>query len=100
MVVKGVYRSLTIKISLMKTLTGFFVRTKILKKRKQRRRKRMAKNITEIRKEGWNPMESEQGFAWFGGKSHQQLAEWLPEKALEDENFEDIDFLVVGWRKV
>jgi len=45
-------------------------------------------------------MESEQGFAWFGGKSHQQLAEWLPEKALEDEEFEDIDFLVVGWRKV
>ena len=61
--------------------------------------KQMAKNITEIRKEGWKPMESEQGFAWFGGKSHQQLAEWLPEKALEDEDFEDIDFLVVGWRK-
>jgi len=100
MVEKAVYKSLMIKISLMRTLTEFFVRTKILKKRKQRRRKRNEIFFNYIRKEGWNPMESEQGFAWFGGKSHQQLAEWLPEKALEDEDFEDIDFLVVGWRKL
>ncbi len=60
---------------------------------------RKARTISDIRKEGWIPMQSEQGFAWFGGKSHQQLSEWLPDEALEDENFEDIDFLVVGWRK-
>ena len=59
----------------------------------------MAKSITEIRKKGWKPMESEEGLAWFGGKSHQSLAEWLPEKVLKNKNFEDIDFLVVGWRK-
>ena len=59
----------------------------------------MSANIKDIRKEGWKPMQSEQGIAWFGGTSHEQLSQWLPDEALEDENFEDIDFLVVGWRK-
>ena len=58
----------------------------------------MSTDIKKIRKEGWKPMQSEQGFAWFGGKSHEQLSQWLTSEALEDENFEDIDFLVVGWR--
>ncbi len=59
----------------------------------------MSLDIKDIRKEGWKPLQSEQGLAWFGGKSHQQLSEWLPDEVLEDEDFEDIDFLVVGWRK-
>ena len=57
------------------------------------------KTISDIRKEGWSPMQSEQGFAWFGGKSHVQLSEFLPDNILEDTNIEDIDFLVIGWRK-
>ena len=43
-------------------------------------------------------MDSKDGVAWFGGKSHYQLADYLPEKALEH-NHEDLDFLVIGWRK-
>ena len=48
-----------------------------------------------IKKHGWKPMESKDGGAWFGGKSHNMLANYIPQK--EVEHFEDIDFLVVGW---
>lgn len=59
-------------------------------------------NITldKMRSEGdWEPMLTRNGVAWFGGKGHQQLSRWLPDEALEETDFEDIDFLVVGWRK-
>ena len=58
-------------------------------------------SLSKMRKQGeWEPMDSEFGVAWFGGKGHQQLSEWLPDEVLEDTDFEDIDFLVFGWRKV
>lgn len=44
-------------------------------------------------------MDTKDGHAWFGGKSHYSLAESLPKEATENCEFEDIDFLVVGWRK-
>ena len=47
---------------------------------------------------GWKPMEATDGCAWFGGKSHSTLADYLPEEALEH-NHEDLDFLVTAWRK-
>lgn len=50
-----------------------------------------------IKRCGWKPMESPDGCAWFGGKSHYMLADYLPEKALKH-NHENIDFLVIGWR--
>ncbi len=49
-----------------------------------------------IQKKGWKPMQAKDGFAWFGGKSHNVLADYLPEEALKH-NHEDLDFLVIGW---
>ena len=58
---------------------------------------RTTDKFQDIRK-SWQPMDSKNGVAWFGGKSHYQLADYLPEEALEH-NHEDLDFLVIGWRK-
>ena len=58
------------------------------------------KSLDKVRREGdWQPMDNYSTVAWFGGKSHTQLSTWLPDGALEESNFEDIDFLVIGWRK-
>tara|TARA_R100001509_G_C4674947_1_gene151480 strand:- start:110 stop:313 length:204 start_codon:yes stop_codon:yes gene_type:complete len=54
--------------------------------------------IAMIKRNGWKPMKSEDGLAWFGGKTHYQLLDYLPKKAIDSHNHEDIDFLVVGWR--
>tara|TARA_R100000742_G_C4188978_1_gene21675 strand:+ start:62 stop:295 length:234 start_codon:yes stop_codon:yes gene_type:complete len=44
---------------------------------------------------GWKPLEAKDGCAWFGGKTHSFLADYVdPDDA---ENFEDLDFLVVGY---
>ena len=51
-----------------------------------------------IKRKGWEPMKAEDSMAWFGGKTHYQLADYLPKKAMDNCNHEDIDFLVVGWR--
>ena len=48
---------------------------------------------------GWQEMDNKSSVAWFGGKSHVQLSGWLPEGTVGETNFEDIDFLVIGWRK-
>jgi len=48
-----------------------------------------------IIKKGWTPLSSKDGSAWFGGKTHSTLAEYLPEE-FADTDFQDIDFLVVG----
>ncbi|HAI42608.1 MAG TPA: hypothetical protein DCM40_33130, partial [Maribacter sp.] len=49
--------------------------------------------IEMIKRKGWKPMEAKDGLAWFGGKTHHQLADHLPKEALEH-NHEDLDFLV------
>jgi hypothetical protein len=54
--------------------------------------------IDMIKRKGWEPMEAEDSMAWFGGKTHYQLSDYLPEEAIDKHNHEDIDFLVVGWR--
>ena len=47
-----------------------------------------------IAKHGWKPMKTNNvGGAWFGGRSHSALADYIP----KDKNLEDIDFLVMGW---
>lgn len=51
-----------------------------------------------IKTNGWEPMESPDGCAWFGGKSHHTLADHLPKSVTNLYNHEDIDFLVIGWR--
>ena len=52
-----------------------------------------------IKKKGWQPMETKGvGGAWVGGKSHYKLADYVPSKVLDQVLFEDIDFLVLGWR--
>jgi hypothetical protein len=43
-------------------------------------------------------MDTEDGCAWFGGKGHHILSEYLPDDALEH-NHEDLDFLVVGYKE-
>ena len=55
--------------------------------------------IAMIKRNGWNPMKAKDGLAWFGGKTHNQLADYLPKKVINSYSHEDVDFLVVGWRK-
>ena len=31
-----------------------------------------------LKKEGWQPMTTKDGTAWFGGKSHKELAKYVP----------------------
>ena len=54
--------------------------------------------IDLIKRKGWEPMEAKDCMCWFGGKTHYRLADYLPEEAIESGGFEDVDFLVVGWR--
>ena len=39
-------------------------------------------------------MTTKDGTAWFGGKSHKELAKYVPNK--EAENLQDMDFLVIA----
>tara|TARA_Y100001973_G_C5010200_1_gene237981 strand:+ start:252 stop:617 length:366 start_codon:yes stop_codon:yes gene_type:complete len=56
------------------------------------------KDINKIvEKHGWKPMDTKDGLAWFGGKSHSCLGDHIAEDLIED--FENIDFLVAGWRR-
>lgn len=50
-----------------------------------------------LKKEGWQPMTTKDGTAWFGGKSHKELAKYISSNDID--NFEDIDFLVIGYAK-
>ena len=50
-----------------------------------------------LKKHNWHSLETKDGFAWFGGKSHYILAIWIDLK--EDESLEDIEFLVCGFRR-
>lgn len=52
-----------------------------------------------VRRMGWNIFDSQEGVAYFGGKTHRALADYLPEGVLEETDFEDLDFLVIGWQK-
>ena len=58
----------------------------------------MSKTIEQLRKEGgFKPLANKNGYAYFGGKTHSVLAEHVdPDDA---ENFEDLDFLVIGYAK-
>ena len=58
----------------------------------------IAKNYREyLSRYGWKEMSTSNGNAWFGGKPHTTLADYLPEEALKY-NLEDIDFVVCGWQ--
>ena len=61
--------------------------------------RKLVEDFTKLmkRRGGWKPMDTKDGCAWFGGKSHHTLSEYLTDDALKH-NHEDIDFLVVGWR--
>ena len=50
-----------------------------------------------LKRSGWKLMDTKDGCAWFGGKTHYTLIDYLPSDGLE-QNYEDLDFLVVGWR--
>ncbi len=54
--------------------------------------------LDELRKKGgFKPMHNEGGYAWFGGKTHFALADHVSPGDVED--FEDLDFLVIGYAK-
>ena len=58
----------------------------------------LTKNQLELlKKEGWQPMTTKDGTAWFGGKSHKELAKYVPSN--EAENLQDMDFLVIAYAK-
>ena len=42
--------------------------------------------IDMIKRKGWKPMKAEDSMAWFGGKTHYQLADYLPKKAMDNCN--------------
>ena len=52
----------------------------------------------ELEKHGWKSFDTPDGLVWFGGKSHNELINHIPEDEIEDVNLEDIDFLVIGWQ--
>ena len=52
-----------------------------------------------LKRKKWKSFDCKDNSAWFGGKNHWPIAEYLPEGTLDKHNFEDLDFLVVGWRK-
>lgn len=52
----------------------------------------------ELKKHGWKSFDTPEGVAWFGGKSHHQLINHIPEDEIENVNVEDINFLVLGWQ--
>tara|TARA_E500000081_G_scaffold123084_1_gene128627 strand:- start:22 stop:234 length:213 start_codon:yes stop_codon:yes gene_type:complete len=53
-----------------------------------------------LKRNGWKPMDTPTGRAWFGGESHVPILDYVPEKAFKNDcSYEDLDFLVVGWRK-
>ena len=47
-----------------------------------------------IKRDDWEPMEA---MPIVSGGALNRLADYLPEKAIDNHNYEDIDFLVVGW---
>mgnify|MGYP003150142080 CR=1 FL=1 len=54
----------------------------------------------DLQEQGWQKMDTDHGHAWFGGKSHSALFDYLPQNIKENpHDFEDVDFLVCGWRK-
>ena len=55
------------------------------------------KQLKELKKNNWTPMETEDGTAWFGGKTHSSLAKYISKDEIE--NFQDIDFLVIGYSR-
>ena len=56
------------------------------------------KQLKELKKNNWTPMKTEDGTAWFGGKTHSSLAKYISKDEIE--NFQDIDFLVIAWSNV
>ena len=56
------------------------------------------KQLKELKKNNWTPMETKDGTAWFGGKTHNSLANYISKDEIE--NFQDIDFLVIAWSNV
>jgi hypothetical protein len=50
------------------------------------------------RRNNWTPMETKDGTAWFGGKTHNSLADYISKDEIE--NFEDVDFLVIAWSNI
>ena len=54
--------------------------------------------LDELRKKGgFKPMHNKSGYAFFGGKTHSVLADHVDPDDVED--FEDLDFLVIGYAR-
>ena len=55
--------------------------------------------LKHLEKNGWIPMNTKDGTAWFGGKSHYKLADYIKDPEEDDRLLEDIDFLVIAYSK-
>ena len=55
--------------------------------------------LKHLDKNGWIPMNTKDGTAWFGGKSHYKLADYIKDPEEDDRLLEDIDFLVIAYSK-
>ena len=55
--------------------------------------------LKHLEKYGWIPMNTKDGTAWFGGKSHYRLADYIEDLEKDDRPLEDIDFLVIAYSK-
>ena len=55
--------------------------------------------LKHLDKNGWIPMDTKDGTAWFGGKSHSQLIDYIEDPEKDDRSLEDIDFLVIAYSK-
>ena len=51
--------------------------------------------IDRMKEQGWKTLDTKDGTARFGGKSHKELAKYISSNDID--NFEDLDFLVIGY---
>ena len=55
--------------------------------------------LKHLDKNGWRPLNTKDGTAWFGGKSHFKLIDYIEDPENDDRSLEDIDFLVIAYSK-
>ena len=55
--------------------------------------------LKHLDKNGWIPMNTKDGTAWFGGKSHFKLTDYIEDYETDERSLENIDFLVIAYSK-
>ena len=55
--------------------------------------------LKHLDKNGWIPMNTKDGTAWFGGLSHSKLIDYIEDPDTDDRSIVEIDFLVIAYSK-